>query len=111
MNPINRKIVILELSDGKSPFSKWFRNLKDKRAKVSVVRRLTRLSDGNFGDHKGVGHGVFELRIHYGGGLRVYYGLERDVLVIILFAGNKASQKIDIAKAKVLWRKYQNENS
>lgn len=75
----------------------------------AVDARLTRLAVGNFGDHKSVGAGVFELRIPKGPGLRVYYGLRGSELVILIGGGNKSTQKKDIEKAKILWRQY-NEN-
>ena len=109
MEPIPRNIVYLELDDGKSPFREWFENLKDKKAQITVDARLARVRDGNFGDHKSVGDGVFELRISLGKGLRIYYGLDGDTLVIVLCAGDKGSQRRDIGKAKELWSKYLDE--
>ena len=69
----------------------------------------TRLAVGNFGDHKAVGAGVFELRVSKGPGLRVYYGLKGNELVVLIGGGNKGSQRRDIAKAKELWRNWSNE--
>jgi putative addiction module killer protein len=105
-----RQIKILRLDDDSSPFEDWLNSLKDTTLIRAVDVRLTRIRDGNFGDHKGVGDGVFELRIHKGAGLRVYYGLDGDCLVILLGGGDKNSQVKDIEQAKYFWDKYKNEN-
>jgi putative addiction module killer protein len=76
----------------------------------AVDARLTRVRDGNFGDHKSVGEGVFEIRIPKGPGLRVYYALDGDRMVILLGGGDKSTQSKDIKAAKELWRSYNNEN-
>lgn len=72
----------------------------------AVDARLTRLAVGNFGDHRSIGNGLYELRIMKGPGLRVYYGFKGLELVILIGGGDKSTQKGDIEKAKVLWRKY-----
>ena len=59
---------------------------------------------------KVVGDGVFELRIHKGPGLRVYYALDGDNLVLLLGGGDKSNQDKNIKEAKYFWRKYKNEN-
>ena len=105
-----RQIVFLELENGKSPFEQWFSSIKDSKFKQAIVARITRVRNGNFGDHKSVGDGVFELRIFKGSGFRVYYGLDGDELVVILGGGDKRTQAKDIQAAKELWRKYKNEN-
>ena len=105
-----RKIVFLRLDDGSSPFEEWLDDIKDSALVRAVDSRITRVRDGNFGDHSGVGEGVFELRIHTGPGLRVYYALDGDSLVVLLGGGDKSSQNKDIEEAKYLWRKYKNEN-
>lgn len=110
MDVTARRIVYLELDSGKCPFEEWMASLRDKTFTGAVDARLTRIRDGNFGDHKSVGDGVFELRIPKGPGLRVYYGLEGDCLVILLGGGNKSTQQRDIKAAKELWRKYKNES-
>jgi len=75
----------------------------------AVDARLTRIRDGNFGDHKGVGEGVFELRISKGPGLRVYYAINNEEVVLLLGGGDKSSQKRDIEYVKKLWKEYKDE--
>ena len=58
-----------------------------------------RASNGNFGDAKPVGSGIFEMRINYGPGYRVYCFRRAKELVILLCGGDKKSQKADIAQA------------
>jgi putative addiction module killer protein len=76
------------------------------RMQSAVDARLARIRAGNLGDHRGVGGGVFELRIHVGPGLRVYYGEHRKRLVILLGGGDKATQTRDINQAKQLWQQW-----
>jgi putative addiction module killer protein len=80
-------------------FTKWFENLKDRRAKARIQARIDRMEMGNFGDVGPVGQGVSELRIFYGPGYRVYFIQPAPVLVILLCGGDKSSQQSDIAKA------------
>ena len=100
------EIKIYQQDDERSPFVSWMDNLKDLRAKAKILVRLDRISLGNFGDTKSVGEGVSELRIHEGKGYRVYFGREGDEIVLLLCAGNKASQQKDIKLAKQYWRNY-----
>ncbi len=103
-----REVKILELSNGKVPFESWLESLSPAFMR-SVDARITRVRDGNFGDHKSVAEGVFELRIIQGPGLRVYYGLDGEELVILITGGNKGSQKKDVKVAHKLWKDYLNE--
>ena len=48
-----------------------------------------------------MGKGVYELKIQFGPGYRVYYGLEGSKIVVLLCAGDKSSQKKDIKKAVI----------
>lgn len=81
-------------------FSKWFSKLKDSVAKLAIARRLVRLEDGNFGDSKSVGEGVFELRIDVSKGYRVYFSNKENKIIILLVGGDKSTQKEDIKTAK-----------
>lgn len=81
-------------------FSKWLKKLKDAVAKVSIARRIDRMEDGNFGDSKSVGDGVFELRIAVGKGYRVYFTNKDNRIVFLLVGGDKSTQDEDIKTAK-----------
>ena len=64
---------------------------------------------GNFGDAKQLKgkNGIWELRIDYGPGYRVYFGKKGTTIVIILAGGSKKSQDRDIAKADKYWLDYE----
>jgi putative addiction module killer protein len=101
-----REIRKLELQNGLVPFDEWFDSLHDQRMQVAVDARLARVRAGNFGGCKSVGGGVFELRINFGPGLRVYYGLHSRQIVILLGGGDKSSQVRDIRRAQELWQQF-----
>ncbi len=109
METIQRIIKEYIAQDGKNHFREWLDGLKDVRVQAKIDIRITRLRLGNFGDAKGVGHGVYELRIHFGPGYRVYYGLDGEKIVLLLCGGDKSSQKKDIKKAVAHWAEYKGE--
>lgn len=71
--------------------------------------RIKRLELGNLGDWKNVGEGVYELRMTFGSGYRVYFAGEGDRMVIILGGGDKSTQAKELINAQALWRAYKNE--
>lgn len=68
--------------------------------------RLARVQGGNFGDVKSVGDSVFEMRISYGPGYRVYYVLDGKDVVVLLCGGDKSSQNWDIKRAEEMAREW-----
>ena len=72
---------------------------------------MRRLELGNFSNVKGVGAGVFEHRIDFGPGYRVYFGKDGDILVILLGGGTKKRQDRDIATAQMQWKDYKKRKS
>jgi putative addiction module killer protein len=80
-------------------FSRWLAALKDRRAVLHIVRRISRVAAGNTGDAKSVGGTVSELRIDHGPGYRVYFTRRGHALVILLCGGDKRTQSRDIRKA------------
>lgn len=100
-------LTIREFLDrsGSSPFSKWFDAL-DATAAAKVTTAIRRLELGNFSNVKSVGAGVFEYRIDFGPGYRVYFGKDGDVLVILLAGGTKKRQDRDIKVARDRWNDY-----
>lgn len=93
----------------KEPFGEWLTSIKDTIAIAQVNNRVRRLSLGQRGDCKPVGKGVFELRIHYGPGYRVYFAEHGNEIVILLCDGNKGSQKRDIKQAIAYWQDYKGQ--
>lgn len=89
-------------------FAKWMKRLRDADAKARINVRIRRISlTGNFGDAKPVDDGVFELRIDYGPGYRVYYSRRGSEVILLLIGGDKSSQQRDIDKAKRLNAEYE----
>lgn len=66
---------------------------------VGALARLARVENGNFGDYKQISPSLFELRVFFGSGLRIYYTIQHDRVVFLLAGGNKSSQEKDIEKA------------
>ena len=81
-------------------FDTWLIRLNDIRAKGKILARLKRAELGNLGDHKSLGEGVFEMRINYGPGYRLYFTRSKGVVIILLVGGDKSSQSKDIKKVK-----------
>jgi putative addiction module killer protein len=90
---------------GRSPFARWFGGLPAPAA-LKVRTALARLEVGNFSSLKSVGHGVHELRIDFGPGYRVYFGLQGDEVVILVGGSAKARQSQAIAHAQQRWKQY-----
>lgn len=83
-------------------FRSWLAGVKDKPTLIRLLRRLDKAQRGNLGDVKTVGHGVFEMREHFGPGWRMYYVQKGTVLIVMLGGGEKSTQARDIAKAIAL---------
>ena len=92
-------------SRGRSPYARWFDRL-DVRAAAKVATALVRMEQGNLSNAKGVGVGVFEYRIDFGPGYRIYFGKDGDRLIVLLGGGTKVRQQRDIETAGKLWREY-----
>ena len=86
--------------EGHEPFREWLIQLRDKKTQAVIVQRIERLRSGNPGDFKRINKNLFELRIHYGPGYRVYYTIFRDTVVVLLCGGSKRTQQRDIARAQ-----------
>ena len=90
---------------GQAPFAAWFDTLNAPAA-TKVATALIRMQQGNLSNTKSVGEGVFEYRIDFGPGYRVYFGRDGEILVILLGGGAKRRQQRDIDDAKLRWADY-----
>lgn len=90
-----------------SEFKTWLLSLRDRQARTRIIGRITRMQAGNPGDVAPVGHGISEMRVHFGAGYRVYFVQRGPVVVVLLCGGDKSTQQADIARAKTIaeeWR-------
>ena len=102
------EVVHYVTENGKDAFGEWL--LKQNANVIArVQQRIDRMRRGNFGDHKGLGSGISELRIDYGPGYRVYYGRDGENVVILLAGGTKKRQGRDIKQARTYWNAYHQE--
>ena len=96
---LNMQIYYYLTHDGVDVFSTWLASLKDMQAYARITRRLMLLKRGGFGDCKPLRGGVWELRLDYGPGYRVYYGMTGKEIVLLLCGGDKRTQSRDIETA------------
>lgn len=101
-----KKVVIYADADGREPFTEWLESLKDGTGRKRILVRLRRVEQGNYGDYKLLGDGLFELRMDFGPGYRVYCAEKDDTIVILLSGGDKSTQRQDIKTAKSYWKEY-----
>ena len=92
--------------EGAAVVSEWLAGIGDERARAKIVVRFSRLAAGNFGDCKPLQDGVWELRIDWGPGYRVYYARAGRTCVLLLCGGDKRKQSADIARAVAYWNDY-----
>ncbi len=102
--------VVEYIHNGNSPFVMWFTEL-DGHAAAKVATALYRLEQGNFPNVKSLGRGIFEYKIDFGPGYRIYFGQEGNEIVILLGGGSKKTQGKDIMTAQMLWAEYKKEKT
>ena len=101
-----RELRFYRTSTGRVPFAEWYDSIQNLTLQGRIDKRLERMANGNFGDCRSVGAGVFELRFRFGPGHRIYFGEVESTIVLLLCAGDKSSQARDIERAKDYWLQY-----
>ena len=104
-------ILDYQAEDGRDPFKEWLAGLADRQARARVAVRVQRMAAGNFGDHKPLSEGVWELKIDHGPGYRVYYAQSGRRVLLLLVGGDKRRQQADIATAVRYWQDWQKRNT
>ena len=92
--------------NGKAPFMEWINSL-DMQNQIIVDRYIQRVAQG--GAYKSIRKlkgGIFEIKIPYAGGLRVYFAEKGRNFILLLVGGDKGTQNRDIKKAHKYWREY-----
>jgi putative addiction module killer protein len=85
-------------------YSDWFDRLRDEKAKARINVRILRLALGHAGDAKALGSGLYEIRLDYGPGYRIYFVHRGREIIMLLCGGDKGSQHRDIETARRLAR-------
>ncbi len=104
-----RKVNFYSDENGVEPVKDWFKSLRRKKKFVELTKirtHIERAGKGNFGDHRFLGGNFGELKIDYGPGYRVYFGIDGDEIIILLNGGTKVSQQTDIGEAESRWENY-----
>ncbi|MET0516624.1 MAG: type II toxin-antitoxin system RelE/ParE family toxin [Nitrospiraceae bacterium] len=103
---------VLEYLDheGRSPYTVWFEGLNAPAA-AKVAAALYQLSVANWSNVKGLGSGVYERKIDFGPGYRIYFGKDGDTVVILLGGSTKQRQHEAIETAKNRWALYRHRKS
>ena|ERR1700691_3913175 len=91
---------------GRDVFGEWLAGLADRHAKARIADRIDRLSQGSFGDRKALGGRLFEMRIDWGPGYRIYYAMIGQTCVLLLCGGDKRRQASDIRRARDYFKDY-----
>ena len=109
---MNERYEVVHYVDdnGRDIFQEWLDGLRDVQGQAAVFRRVTRLADGNFGEHRPCRDGVWELVIDTGPGYRVYYSIVERVVVLLLCAGSKRTQDRDIERAIACLKNFKRRN-
>jgi putative addiction module killer protein len=89
----------------KKLFREWFFSL-NARAAAKVTTAIVRLENGNTSNTKSVGGGVYEYKINFGPGYRIYFAYDGQNIILLLAGGTKKRQSKDIDTAKARWKAY-----
>lgn len=100
------QLKIYVTKNGKKPFVNWLESLKNKVDRYRIKERLDRVALGNLGDYKPVGESIYELRLKFGSGYRIYFGRDGEKVILLLSGGDKSTQRKDIKKASDYWQDY-----
>lgn len=93
-------IKVFQTNTGKKPFNNWLDKVKDRKDRARIRRRIDRLQLGHYGDFKKLQKDLYELRLFFGPGYRVYFTEQGEEIVLLLLGGDKKTQSRDIEKAK-----------
>ncbi len=108
IEPVGFRVLQYQTTDHRRPFEEWLdRRAADARTYTAIQSRMDRVGRGLLGDWKSVGEGVFELRIDYGPGYRIYFGRDGQSVIVLLCGGDKGGQSREIRAAKRYWRDYE----
>ncbi len=100
------QIRYYETDNGRVPFHKWLKSIRDKKTRHKIRAAIDRAMEGNLSCYKRLSNGIFELKLYFGPGYRIYFAFTSDNIILILWAGTKQTQKQDIIKAEIFYENH-----
>ena len=110
LKPGQYEVLIFRSRSDDSPYLEWLDTLGWKM-QGRILARVARMKNGQFGDCKAIDRSLYELRLFFGPGYRVYFGEHDGKTVLLLAGGDKSTQSKDIKKAKEYWKTYLEDHS
>lgn len=101
---VKRKVLVYSTEQGFEPSNFYIKNLADHIARAKIRLKINKAAQGNFGQ-EGVSYrhlikNIWELKVHYGPGYRIYFSIKGGHTIFILCTGNKKTQQKDINRAQ-----------
>ena len=87
-------------------YNKWINSLDNVEAFV-IITSLKKLSKGNTGALKSLGGGLWEIKIRFRQGFRIYCIHEENTVILLLSGGIKRQQQTDIKRARKIKEFYE----
>ena len=83
-------------------FDTWLGNISDGKTQKVIVKRIRTMTLGTLGKVRSLDGGLFEVKIKYGPGFRLYFINKGKRIIVLLCGGNKSTQSKDIKRAREL---------
>ncbi len=91
-------------------FARWLRRIRDAQTRVRIIRRIERMAEGNLGDVKRLNDVVWEARLFFGSGYRLYFTMRAEHIILLLCGGDKSGQQQDIELANRLAKQVETDH-
>ena len=97
---MKKKIERYKTSNGEIPYRDWFESL-DFSTQGRIAAYIDRVAMGGTKKNiKALKDGVFEIKINFGPGYRVYFAEIESIIILLLIGGDKHNQFKDIQSMK-----------
>ena len=83
-------------------FDAWLSGISDGKTQKAIVKRIRTMSLGTLGKVRSLNGGLFEAKIKYGPGFRLYFVNKEKKIIVLLCGGEKSTQSRDIKQARKL---------
>jgi len=83
-------------------FDAWLDGIDDGKTQKVIVKRIRTMSLGTLGKVRSLKNGLFEAKIDYGPGFRLYFVNKGQRIIVLLCGGDKSTQAGDIRRAREL---------